>query len=73
MEIDKEKIKQRFSEINESLKEILRKMAKFRNKLIHHYWEIEDEKILEYSRKDLGDFNEFIKAVDKILNGKKEK
>jgi uncharacterized protein YutE (UPF0331/DUF86 family) len=59
--------------MQEDLSEKLRKMAKFRNKLIHRYWEIEDEKILEYSRKDLGDFNEFIKAVDKILNGKKEK
>jgi len=138
MEIDKEKIKQRFSEINESLKEIkrlisldkkefwskkeniaalkyyllqaiegvgsvcvhiaakkfnkgisvfgecfevmekegvlkkgvalkLRKMVKFRNKLIHRYWEIDDQNILEYCKKDLNDFNEFIKAVDKLL------
>jgi len=138
MEIDKEKIKQRFSEINESLQEIqrlaslgdkefwskkeniaavkyyllqaiesvggicvhiaakkfnkgvsafgecfeilgkegfltedlvsqLRKMVKFRNKLMHRYWEIDDKNILEYSRKDLNDFQDFIKAVDKII------
>lgn len=138
MEIDREKIKQRFSEINEAIKEIqrlisvndkvfwsrkeniaavkyyllqaiesvgnvcvhiaakkfskgissfgecfevlekekflpedlafkLRKMVKFRNKLIHRYWEIDDEKILEYTRKDLGDFSDFMKAVDKLL------
>ncbi len=133
MEIDKEKIKQRFSEINEALTEIkrltslddqqfwakkeniaavkyyllqaieaagsvcvhiaakkfnkgvavfgecfeilekenflasdltmkLRKMAKFRNKLIHRYWEIDDKIILEYSRNNLDDFNDFMKA-----------
>lgn len=138
MEVDKEKIKQRFSEINESLKEIerltsieekefwskkenmaavkyyllqaieavggicvhiaakkfnkgvsafgecfeilnkegflpedlvsrLRKMVKFRNKLIHRYWEIDDKAILEYTKKDLDDFNDFMKVVDKII------
>ncbi|MFA4890579.1 MAG: DUF86 domain-containing protein [Candidatus Paceibacterota bacterium] len=138
MEIDKEKIKQRFSEIDESLEEIkrlvsvdekefwskkeniaavkyyllqaieavggicvhiaakkfnkgvsafgecfeilekeeflpkifsskLKKMVKFRNKLIHRYWEIEDENILEYSKKELDDFNEFIKRINKLL------
>lgn len=138
MELDKEKIKQRFSEINESLQEIqrlasfgdkefwskkeniaavkyyllqaieavggvcvhiaakkfnkgvsafgecfeilgeegfltedlvlqLRKMVKFRNKLMHRYWEIDDKNILEYARNDLNDFNDFMKAVDKII------
>jgi len=138
MEIDKEKIKQRFAEINESLKEIkrltslkdeefwtkkenmaavkyyllqaiegigsicvhiaakkfnkgvsvfgecfeilekegflqeslalkLRKMVKFRNKLIHRYWEIDEKNVLEYSRKDLNDFNDFMKAVGELL------
>jgi uncharacterized protein YutE (UPF0331/DUF86 family) len=45
----------------------LRKMAKFRNKLIHRYWEIDDKNILEYSRKDLNDFYEFIKAIEKLI------
>jgi uncharacterized protein YutE (UPF0331/DUF86 family) len=51
----------------EDLVSRLRKMVKFRNKLIHRYWEIDDRNILEYSRKDLNDFNEFMKAVDKII------
>lgn len=138
MDIDREKIKQRFSEINESLSEIkrlaslgddefwakkeniaavkyyllqaiesvggvcvhiaakkfnkgvsafgecfellskenfigdelvlrLRKMVKFRNKLMHRYWEIDDKNILEYARKDLKDFEDFMKLVGKIL------
>ena len=45
----------------------LRKMAKFRNKLIHRYWEIEDKNILEYTRKDVSDFEYFIIAVDKLF------
>jgi len=139
MEIDKEKIKQRFSEINEALTEIkrlasledqqfwakkeniaavkyyllqsieavgsicvhiaakkfnkgvavfgecfeilekegflasdlamkLKKMVKFRNKLIHRYWEIDDKNILEYSRKDINDFNDFMKAVGRLID-----
>lgn len=46
----------------------LKKMVKFRNKLIHRYWEIEDENILEYARNDSGDFRDFMKAVNKLLN-----
>jgi len=59
--MEKEKV------LNADLAEKLRKMAKFRNKLIHRYWEIEDENILEYARKDLGDFESFIKAVGGIM------
>lgn len=53
--------------LEKTLADKLRKMAKFRNKLIHRYWEIEDKNILEYARKDLGDFEDFIRAVDKLL------
>jgi len=45
----------------------LRKMVKFRNKLTHRYWEIEDKHILEYARKDLGDFRDFIKEIKKLF------
>ncbi len=45
----------------------LRKMARFRNKLVHFYWEISDAKILEYARNDLEDFGQFIKAIKSIL------
>lgn len=45
----------------------LRRMTKFRNKLIHRYWEIDDQKILEYCRTDLEDFNAFMQAVGKLV------
>lgn len=53
--------------LGKNLVDKLRKMAKFRNKLIHRYWEVEDKNILEYTRKDLGDFEDFIRAVDKLI------
>ena len=53
--------------LEESLASKLKKMVQFRNKLTHRYWEIDDEKILEYARKDLGDFREFIKTIDILL------
>lgn len=45
----------------------LRKMVKFRNKLIHRYWEIDEKNVLEYARKDINDFNDFMKAIGKLL------
>ena len=53
--------------LKKTLADKFRKMAKFRNKLIHRYWGIEDKNILEYARKDIGDFEDFIRAVDKLL------
>jgi uncharacterized protein YutE (UPF0331/DUF86 family) len=81
MEIDKDKIKKRFSEVNEALAETeritslsdkdlavkLRKMVKFRNKLVHQYWEVDDKAVLEYARCDLDDFRKFMKAVGRLL------
>lgn len=53
--------------LDEELALRLRKMAKFRNKLMHRYWEIDDKNILEYARKDLKDFEDFMKSVGGIL------
>jgi len=57
--------------LSEDLTARLRKMVKFRNKLIHRYWEIDDKNILQYARKDIGDFIEFMKSVDAILQPNK--
>lgn len=53
--------------INEDLSSKLRNMARFRNILVHRYWDINDEKILEYARKNLDDFNKFLEAIVKYL------
>lgn len=53
--------------LSENLVSRLRKMVKFRNKLVHRYWEIEDENILRYTREDLKDFYDFMKELEKKL------
>lgn len=45
----------------------LKKMVKFRNKLIHRYWEVDDKSVLEYARNDINDFNDFMKVIGKTL------
>ncbi|MEK7635828.1 MAG: HepT-like ribonuclease domain-containing protein [Patescibacteria group bacterium] len=45
----------------------LRNMVKFRNKLIHRYWEINDKNILEYAKNDLSDFEDFMQAISNLF------
>jgi len=56
--------------LDKKLSICLRKMVRFRNKLIHQYWDVDDFAILEYARTDLGDFEAFMKAVKKKLEEK---
>ncbi len=54
--------------LNEDLGMKLRRMAKFRNRLVHLYGEIDDEYVYEFMKKDLRDILEFKKAItDKFL------
>lgn len=50
--------------LKDDLASRLRNMVKFRNKLIHHYWNIDDKKVLEYVRKDINDFTDFIIIIN---------
>ena len=43
----------------------LRQMAKFRNRLVHLYSEIDNEYIYEIIKSDLGDFTKFKKSIAK--------
>lgn len=45
----------------------LKKIVKFRNKLIHKYWEIDDKLVYEYAKNETDDFTDFIKEIKKIL------
>lgn len=53
--------------ISDNLIGNLEEMAKFRNRLVHIYWEINDDLIYEIIQKNLNDFNQFIQAVLKLL------
>ena len=45
----------------------LRQMAKFRNRLVHLYGEIDNEYIYEFLKSDLDDFTEFKKTIILLL------
>jgi uncharacterized protein YutE (UPF0331/DUF86 family) len=42
-------------------------MARFRNLLVHRYWHIDREPVLRYARENLGDFDEFLAAVWRLM------
>jgi len=54
--------------IDEDLSNKLIKMARFRNILVHRYLQIDEQKILEYAKNNLVDFNLFMKSIAEYLN-----
>jgi len=57
--LEKEKL------INRDLSASLRKMARFRNILVHRYWEVDEKKVYQYAKKNLEDFEKFIEIISK--------
>jgi uncharacterized protein YutE (UPF0331/DUF86 family) len=45
-------------------------MAKFRNRLVHLYWEVEDRMVYEILQTRLADFKKLLDALAKFLNFK---
>lgn len=45
----------------------LEKMARFRNRLIHIYWEINNQEIYRIMNENLGDFEQFLDAIKKFI------
>lgn len=54
--------------ISENLGENLKKMAKFRNLLVHLYWKIDDRKILQIIKENLVDIKNFLNILLSYLN-----
>ena len=54
--------------VDEELAQRLRAMSRFRNILVHRYWDVTDEKILAYARTNLGDFEDFSRSVLQYLD-----
>jgi len=46
----------------------LRSMAKFRNRLVHLYWEVDDSQVYEILQTKLDDFKMLINSVANFLN-----
>lgn len=45
----------------------LRAMARFRNRLVHLYWDVDAELVYEYLQSSLGDFDRFAAEVAKTV------
>jgi len=42
-------------------------MARFRNRLVHMYWEVDDEAVHAYLQTNLGDLDAFSEAIARLL------
>lgn len=54
--------------IDNTFEEKFINMIKFRNRLVHIYWEIDEKVLYDYLTNNLGDFKDFIKFVSKYIN-----
>ena len=54
--------------IDSALAERLKAMARFRNLLLHRYWEVDDQRVLTIARNDLSDLERFVGALSVRFN-----
>jgi uncharacterized protein YutE (UPF0331/DUF86 family) len=52
--------------LEKSLADSLRAMARFRNLLVHRYWDVDDQRVLQIARTQLDDLEQFLEAVGRI-------
>jgi uncharacterized protein YutE (UPF0331/DUF86 family) len=45
----------------------LKNMAKFRNRLVHLYWQVDDQQVFEIIRNRLDDFKKFLDFISRFL------
>ncbi|OGO02490.1 MAG: hypothetical protein A2Y72_04000 [Chloroflexi bacterium RBG_13_53_26] len=45
----------------------LKRMAKFRNLLVHLYWKVDDRKVYQILNKDIPDMRDYLKAIDRVM------
>jgi uncharacterized protein YutE (UPF0331/DUF86 family) len=48
----------------------LTQMVRFRNLLVHRYWEVDPGRVLRYARENLGDFEAYLQAIGEIVGQK---
>lgn len=49
--------------LSSELSDRLRNMVKFRNILVHQYWDIDDKRVYNYAKYDINDFFDFIEEI----------
>lgn len=53
--------------LDESLQNRLIHMARFRNILVHRYWQIEPARVLRYARENLDDFEQYLFHIGQFV------
>lgn len=53
--------------LDDALSARLVQMARFRNLLVHRYWEVDPVRVLRYARENLGDFEDLLGAVGRLV------
>ncbi|MCL6474162.1 MAG: DUF86 domain-containing protein [Firmicutes bacterium] len=53
--------------LDASLAERLQAMARFRNLLVHRYWQVDDRQVLRIAREEVTDLLEFLRQVGEYL------
>ena len=64
------RILEKIGVIENEFSDKLVKMAKFRNRLVHIYWDIDKEEMYNIIQTNLGDFEKFIECVIQYYNKK---
>jgi uncharacterized protein YutE (UPF0331/DUF86 family) len=59
--------------INSAFYDQLKNMSKFRNRLVHLYWRVDNQQVYDIINSRLGDFSKFLNALSKFLNWSKLK
>ncbi|WP_042701861.1 type VII toxin-antitoxin system HepT family RNase toxin [Thermococcus sp. PK] len=55
--------------ISEDLSKRLMLMARFRNRLVHIYWDVDDRMVYHYIKENISDVEEFLKRIRELLFG----
>jgi uncharacterized protein YutE (UPF0331/DUF86 family) len=55
--------------VDKNLSENLIRMSRFRNLLVHKYWNIDEKRVYEYAKNNLADFEKFISSIKQQING----
>jgi len=53
--------------LDSSFSEELKKMAKFRNRLVHLYWQVDDKQVYDILQNRLSDFKGFLDSIASFL------
>ena len=57
--------------VSTDLAERLGRMARFRNRLVHLYWKIDNERVWEILRESLGDLEAYLGAIGALIEGRR--